>query len=172
MKKSVTQGSPQSESSHASGPVPTMIDGMREKKHSRAQCSSRRASASARCLSSPGKVENRPSWLLKLRTLPLNLVHLRRPARSHFAAMVKLNACVSECMHYDVTMSRKPSHRTSRRLAAARLPVTVRLPEEVVKKIDQELEQREVPVSRNNWFLEAAIEKLRKNGTGGSRGAK
>jgi len=74
-------------------------------------------------------------------------------------------------MQYDVTMNRKPGVRTSRRLAAPRLPVTVRLPEEVVKKIDEDLEQREVPLSRNNWFLEAAIEKLRKNGTGGSRGA-
>jgi len=74
-------------------------------------------------------------------------------------------------MHYDVTMNRKPSNRTSRKVAAARLPVTVRLPEDVVKKIDEDLEQREVPLSRNNWFLEAAIEKLRKNGAGGSRGA-
>lgn len=49
--------------------------------------------------------------------------------------------------------------------------MTVRLPEDVVKKIDEDLGQREVPLSRNNWFLEAAIEKLRKNGTGGSRGA-
>jgi hypothetical protein len=48
--------------------------------------------------------------------------------------------------------------------------VTVRLPEDVVKKIDEELEQREIPLSRNNWFLEAAIEKLRKNGMGDSHG--
>jgi hypothetical protein len=33
------------------------------------------------------------------------------------------------------------------------------------------LDQRDVPLSRNNWLLEAAIEKLRKNGTGGSHGA-
>jgi len=68
-------------------------------------------------------------------------------------------------------MNHKPSNRASRRLATARLPVTVRLPEDVVKKIDEDLEQREVPLSRNNWFLEAAIEKLRRNVAGGSRGA-
>ena len=54
--------------------------------------------------------------------------------------------------------------------SASRQPVTVRLPEDVVKKIDEELEQREIPLSRNNWFLEAAIEKLRKNGMGDSHG--
>jgi hypothetical protein len=54
----------------------------------------------------------------------------------------------------------------------SRVPVTVRLPEGVVKQIDEELEQREVPLSRNNWLLEAAIEKLKKNGTGGHHGTK
>lgn len=68
-------------------------------------------------------------------------------------------------------MNRKTANVASRRPGSPRLPVTVRLPKDVVKKIDQDLEQREIPLSRNNWFLEAAIEKLRKNGTGGSRGA-
>ena len=53
-----------------------------------------------------------------------------------------------------------------------RVPVTVRMPENMVKKIDEDLDQRDVPLSRNNWFLEAAIEKLRKGGSGGSHGAK
>lgn len=53
-----------------------------------------------------------------------------------------------------------------------RVPVTVRLPENLVKQIDQELDDRDVPLSRNNWLLEAAIEKLRKNGAGGPHGAK
>jgi hypothetical protein len=53
-----------------------------------------------------------------------------------------------------------------------RVPVTVRLPRDVVKKIDADLDRRDVPVSRNNWLLEAAIEKLRKDGSGGSYGAK
>jgi hypothetical protein len=51
-----------------------------------------------------------------------------------------------------------------------RVPVTVRLPPDIVQKIDLDLEHRLVPVSRNNWLLEAAIEKLNGNGTGGSRG--
>jgi hypothetical protein len=51
-----------------------------------------------------------------------------------------------------------------------RVPVTVRLPAEVVEKIDRDLEDRLVPVSRNNWLLEAAIEKLTGSGSGGSRG--
>ena len=50
------------------------------------------------------------------------------------------------------------------------MPVTVRLPADIVQKIDVDLEHRLVPVSRNNWLLEAAIEKLNGNGSGGSRG--
>ena len=68
-------------------------------------------------------------------------------------------------------MNRRPSNGSPRHLGYTRVPITVRLPENVIKQIDQELDQRDVPLSRNNWLLEAAIEKLRKNGTGGSRGA-
>ena len=63
-------------------------------------------------------------------------------------------------------MKRKAAGGASRRQVAPRVPVTVRLPEDVVKQIDEELNQRDVPVSRNNWFLEAAIEKLRKGTSG------
>ena len=52
-----------------------------------------------------------------------------------------------------------------------RVPVTVRLPSDVVKEIDCDLDQRDIPLSRNNWLLEAAIEKLRKNGAGRPHGA-
>jgi hypothetical protein len=41
-----------------------------------------------------------------------------------------------------------------------------------LSRIDKELDNRDVPLSRNNWLLEAAIEKLRKNGTGGRYGTK
>jgi hypothetical protein len=51
-----------------------------------------------------------------------------------------------------------------------RVPVTIRLPADIVRKIDLDLEHRVVPVSRNNWLLEAAIEKLKGNGSGGSHG--
>jgi hypothetical protein len=51
-----------------------------------------------------------------------------------------------------------------------RVPITVRLPADIVRKIDLDLEHRLVPLSRNNWLLEAAIEKLNGNGSGGSRG--
>lgn len=54
---------------------------------------------------------------------------------------------------------------------ATRVPVTVRLPEKVVEQIDQELDQRDVPLSRNNWLLEAALEKLRKSSAGGNHGS-
>lgn len=68
-------------------------------------------------------------------------------------------------------MHRKANNGTSKRPPSARVPVTVRLPENVVKQIDEELDQRDIPLSRNNWLLEAAIEKLRKNSAGGSHGA-
>ena len=57
-----------------------------------------------------------------------------------------------------------------RKERALRVPVTVRLPADIVQKIDLDLEQRLIPVSRNNWLLEAAIEKLKANGSGGDHG--
>jgi hypothetical protein len=59
----------------------------------------------------------------------------------------------------------------TRRKGPSRVPITVRLPEYVVKRIDKEIDGRDVPVSRNNWFLEAVIEKLRRNGSGEHDGA-
>ena len=50
-----------------------------------------------------------------------------------------------------------------------RKTVTVRLPAKVVQEIDQDLEQRPVPLSRNNWLLEAAIEKLKRSDSKGAR---
>jgi hypothetical protein len=70
-------------------------------------------------------------------------------------------------------MNRKRINGSARtRSAVVRVPVTVRLPENVVKKIDEDLDQRDIPLSRNNWLLEAAIEKLRKGSAGGPHGAK
>jgi hypothetical protein len=57
-----------------------------------------------------------------------------------------------------------------RKQSATRVPVTIRIPEKVIQEIDLELERRPVPVSRNNWLLEAAIEKLRRTGSGGANG--
>jgi hypothetical protein len=54
--------------------------------------------------------------------------------------------------------------------SAERVPVTIRIPKEVIQEIDSELERRRVPVSRNNWLLEAAIEKLKRTGSGGAHG--
>ena len=59
----------------------------------------------------------------------------------------------------------------NKKRAPSRIPVMVRLPEDVVRRVDEELEGRDVPISRNNWFLEAVIEKLRKNGSGDQHGA-
>ena len=59
-----------------------------------------------------------------------------------------------------------------RRPVSERVPVTVRLPEDVIEQIDHQLADRDVPLSRNNWLLEAAIEKLRRSGAEGSHGKK
>jgi hypothetical protein len=76
-------------------------------------------------------------------------------------------------MHYDSTMNRRSSNGSSkRRPVLTRVPVTVRLPEDLVKQIDEQLDHRDVPLSRNNWFLEAAIEKLRKSDSGDPHGTK
>ena len=70
-------------------------------------------------------------------------------------------------------MNRKAHNGSSkRRLTSPRVPVTVRLPEDVVERINQQLDDRDVPLSRNNWFLEAAIEKLRRSDAEGSHGKK
>jgi predicted transcriptional regulator len=68
-------------------------------------------------------------------------------------------------------MNLKPSNGSpKRRYAAPRVPVTIRLPEEVIERINHLLDGRDIPLSRNNWFLEAAIEKLRRSDAEGSHG--
>jgi hypothetical protein len=70
-------------------------------------------------------------------------------------------------------MNRKASNGSlKRRSVSARVPLTVRLPEDVVQRINRQLDGRDVPLSRNNWFLEAAIEKLRRSEAEGSNGKK
>ena len=68
-------------------------------------------------------------------------------------------------------MHRKSQNEESKLSTATRVPVTVRLPEKIVQQIDAELDQRAIPLSRNNWLLEAALEKLRRDGTGGAHGS-
>lgn len=48
-----------------------------------------------------------------------------------------------------------------------RVPVTVRIPEHILKQIDASLDREDVPVSRNHWIIEAVVEKLRRADTGG-----
>jgi len=70
-------------------------------------------------------------------------------------------------------MNRRGGNGFSRRRSTAtRVPVTVRLPEAVVERIDRLLDDRDIPLSRNNWFLEAAIEKLRRSDAEASHGKK
>ena len=69
-------------------------------------------------------------------------------------------------------MKRNPSTAGRRRASSHRVPVTIRLPDDVIARIDQALGDRDVPLSRNNWLLEAAIEKLRRSDNGGPHGAK
>ena len=66
-------------------------------------------------------------------------------------------------------MNRRVGNGTlKRRPVSTRLPVTVRLPEDVIEQIDH----RDIPLSRNNWLLEAALEKLRRSDAEGSHGKK
>lgn len=44
--------------------------------------------------------------------------------------------------------------------ARDRVAITVRVPEPLLRRIDSFIEKRDVPISRNNWLLEAAVEKL------------
>jgi hypothetical protein len=67
-------------------------------------------------------------------------------------------------------MKRKGTNGSKRSQSAARVPVTIRLPENVVAQVDEEREGRQVPVSRNIWLFEAIVEKLRRHDNGGRRG--
>ena len=51
-------------------------------------------------------------------------------------------------------------HLTRNGNARDRVAVTVRVPELLLRRIDRYIEERDVPISRNNWLLEAAVEKL------------
>ena len=51
-------------------------------------------------------------------------------------------------------------HLTRNGNARDRVAVTVRVPEPLLQRIDRYIEKRDVPISRNNWLLEAAVEKL------------
>ena len=51
-------------------------------------------------------------------------------------------------------------HLTRNGNARDRVTITVRVPEPLLQRIDRHIEKREVPISRNNWLLEAAVEKL------------
>jgi hypothetical protein len=44
-----------------------------------------------------------------------------------------------------------------------RVPVTIRLPEKVLAEIDSTISANPVPISRNNWLIQAAVEKLQNN---------
>ena len=48
-----------------------------------------------------------------------------------------------------------------------RVAITVRVPEALLRRIDRFIEGRDVPISRNNWLLEAAVEKLDRQGMQG-----
>jgi hypothetical protein len=67
-------------------------------------------------------------------------------------------------------MKRKESNGSKRRPAVSRVPLTIRLPGDVVAQVDAEREGRDVPVSRNIWLFEAVVEKLRRHDTGGRHG--
>ncbi len=48
----------------------------------------------------------------------------------------------------------------------SRVPVTIRIPEAILKEIDNKVEEEELPISRNHWIVEALVEKLKKNHNG------
>jgi predicted DNA binding CopG/RHH family protein len=48
----------------------------------------------------------------------------------------------------------------------SRIPVTIRVPETILKEIDNLVEQEALPISRNHWIVEALVDKLKKNHNG------
>ena len=47
-----------------------------------------------------------------------------------------------------------------------RIPVTIRIPETILKEIDGWVEQEALPISRNHWIVEALMKKFKKNHNG------
>ena len=47
-----------------------------------------------------------------------------------------------------------------------RVPITIRMPEAILKAIDDQVKKEELPISRNHWIVEALVEKLKKNHNG------
>jgi metal-responsive CopG/Arc/MetJ family transcriptional regulator len=52
---------------------------------------------------------------------------------------------------------------TRKKKELQKVSVTLRVPQDIVAQIDQTIERRCVPVSRNTWIIEAAVEKLALN---------
>jgi len=48
-------------------------------------------------------------------------------------------------------------------------PVTIRVPEPLLDEIDECIRKLKVPISRNTWLLEAAVEKLHRRQEGEPR---
>ncbi len=68
-------------------------------------------------------------------------------------------------------IDRKVSNGFSkRRFAPAGVLVNIGPPKGAIERIDLRLDDRDIPLSRNNWFLETAIEKLRCDAVGGTHG--
>lgn len=94
-------------------------------------------------------------------------LHSTAEFRTEWATEATIRACDTYRNHYDVTMTRKAQRGSgARRSFSPRVPITIRLPRDVVERINQQVDDRDVPISRNNWFLEAAIEKLRRSDEG------
>ena len=51
-------------------------------------------------------------------------------------------------------------HLTRNGNARDRVAITVGVPEPLRRRIDSYIEERDVPISRNDWLLEAAVAKL------------
>ncbi|MXP25631.1 hypothetical protein GRI39_06195 [Altererythrobacter indicus] len=47
-----------------------------------------------------------------------------------------------------------------------RVPITVRIPEDILDRVDGDLLDGELPTSRNHWIVEAILEKLNGNRNG------
>ena len=57
-----------------------------------------------------------------------------------------------------------------RKKESPRVSVTIRISRELAMQIDEALELRQIPISRNNWLLEAALKKLERTNTRGANG--
>ena len=87
------------------------------------------------------------------------MVVSRKPAASAASEPVDVDALIRKGGSVPEDEATSSSERKT-------IPVTLRVPSELLKQVDELLKTRSVPLPRHTWLLEAVHEKLTRSTTG------